>query len=402
MINVSRLWCGAEAEGDNLRYSPGVKGARNGVAAGRGPVVVWNCTQECNLHCRHCYSNSGGGGERRGRELNTVEARRLIEDLAGFRVPALLFSGGEPLMRPDLLELAAYAVELGIKPTISTNGTLIDPDTAGRLKEIGVGYVGVSLDGLEDTHDRFRGRRGAFAAALKGIDACTAVGQKAGLRFTLNRHNVNELGAVLDLVETRGISRVCFYHLVYSGRGSRMIDEDIGPEETRRAMDLIIDRTRDFYQRGLEKEILTVDNHADGIYLYLRLLAESPERAQTALKLLELNGGNRSGIAIASVDWEGNVYPDQFTREHILGNVRERSFREIWTDSSNDILAGLKDRAGRLKGRCRTCGWLPACNGNFRARAEAVTGDFWETDPACYLTKGEIDSAPYSKLGPGH
>lgn len=388
MISITKLWCGAAASGDRLRYADEVSGARHGVAAGQGPVVVWNCTRTCNLRCRHCYSNSEA--KKYEGELTTAEARRFLEDLAAFKVPVILFSGGEPLTRPDLLELAAYAAELGIRPTISTNGTLITPSVAARLKEIGVGYVGISLDGIGENNDRFRGQKGAFARALEGIRNCLAVGQRVGLRFTINRHNYQELEAILDLVEEENIPRVCFYHLVYSGRGSHMVAEDVSHAETRRALDLIIERAEDFHRRGLDKEILTVDNHADGVYLYLKLRRRDPERAAQVYELLARNGGNRSGIAIAAVDWYGDVHPDQFTQNHTLGNVRQRPFGEIWTDLSNPILAGLKNRRHLLLGRCRRCRWLDLCNGNFRARAEAVTGNFWEADPACYLTDEEI------------
>ncbi|AQS59516.1 putative heme d1 biosynthesis radical SAM protein NirJ1 [Desulforamulus ferrireducens] len=387
MIGISKLLCGTQNYGDSLRYAHGTQGQVHGAVAGHGPVVVWNSTRTCNLKCRHCYSESDS---KKYHELNTEEAKRFIDDLAEFNVPVLLFSGGEPLVRPDFFELAEYAKQKGIRTTISTNGTLITPKVAERLKNIGVGYVGISLDGIGEVNDRFRGKQGAFEAALAGIRNCLAVGQRVGLRFTINRHNYKELDKIFDLIERENIPRVCFYHLVYSGRGSEMIKEDITPEETRAVLDLIIERTLDFHRRGLDKEILTVDNHADAIYIYLKLLKEDPERARQVLELLTRNGGNRTGIAIGEVDWEGNVHADQFTRNHCFGNVRERKFGEIWTDMSHPILAGLKDRKPLLKGRCAKCRWLNLCNGNFRARAEAVYGDFWAEDPACYLTDEEI------------
>ena len=293
-------------------------------------------------------------------------------------------------MRDDILYLAEYAAKQGIRSTFSTNGTLITRKIAKKLKEIGVGYVGISLDGLGENNDKFRGQKGAFDLALRGIQNCLAEGQKVGLRFTINRHNYQELPGIFDLIEEENIPRVCFYHLVYSGRGSKMMNEDISHAETRKALDLIIDKVRYFNAKGLNKEILTVDNHADGVYLYLKLLDEDPQRAQKVLELLTNNGGNRTGIAIGEVDWFGNVHPDQFTQNYTFGNVKERKFGDIWTDTQHPILKGLKDRKSLLKGRCAQCKWLNLCNGNFRARAEAVTGDFWESDPACYLTDEEI------------
>jgi len=388
MISVTKLLCGTDYFGDSLRYSRSSKEQVHGTTRGYGPVVVWNCTRTCNLNCIHCYSNSGA--QKNSGELTTQEAKRFIDNLAEFNVPVLLFSGGEPLLRPDLPELVSYAGNKGIRPTISTNGTLLDRDFTVTLKNIGTGYVGISLDGIGENNDRFRGRKGAFAAALKGIRNCIATGQRVGLRFTINRHNYRDLNTIFDLIEAENIPRACFYHLVYSGRGSKMIEEDINRDEARAAMDLIMERTVDFHRRGLQKEILTVDNHADGVYIYLKINHDNPERAAGILELLKANGGNRTGIAIGAVDWYGDVHPDQFTQNHTFGNVRQRKFGEIWTDPSQPVLAGLKDRKSLLKGRCAACRWLDICNGNFRARAEAVTGDFWESDPACYLTDKEI------------
>lgn len=388
MISVTKLLCDTEYFGDTLRYSQDSKSQIHGTTTGHGPVVVWNCTRTCNLRCRHCYSNSEAKNYEG--ELNTDEAIRFIDSLAEFKVPVLLFSGGEPLLRKDLLELASYAAAKGIRPTISTNGTLLEPDTVSSLNSIGVGYVGVSLDGIGDNNDRFRGQRGAFDAALKGIRNCIAAGQRVGLRFTINRSNYKDLNHILDLVEEENIPRVCFYHLVYAGRGSKMMEEDVTRQEARAAIDLIMERTLDFHHRGLKKEILTVDNHADAVYIYLKLQKTDPARAAQVLKLLQSNGGNRTGVAIGAVDWYGDVHPDQFTQNHTFGNVKERKFGDIWTDTAQPILSGLKNRKPLLKGRCAQCRWLDICNGNFRARAEAVTGDFWVADPACYLTAEEI------------
>ncbi|MFZ5595601.1 MAG: radical SAM protein [Bacillota bacterium] len=388
MINISRLLFGMENFGDSLRYGSGVKGQTGGAAAGYGPVVVWNITRACNLRCRHCYSNSGGSPD--ADEMSTAEALNFIDDLAEFRVPVILFSGGEPLVRGDFPDLAAHAVNRGMRVTVSTNGTLIDRGMAARLKDLGAGYVGISLDGIGENNDRFRGRKGAFADALEGIRNCRDAGQKMGLRFTINRNNFKEIEDIFYLIEEEGIPRVCFYHLVYSGRGSKMIEEDISHQETREALDLIAEKTARLFSKGKKVEVLTVDNHCDAIYIYLKLLRENSPRAGEVLELLKSNGGNRSGIAIGEVDWRGDVHPDQFTRNHLLGNVRNRKFAEIWTDLSNPILAGLRNRAGLIGGRCSSCRWFSLCNGNFRARAEAVHGDFWAEDPACYLSDAEI------------
>jgi len=385
MIGVSKLLCDTDNFGDTLRYAKGVGGQRHGAAAGMGPVIAWNITRTCNLNCVHCYSDSDG--KKYDGELTTAEAKKFIDDCSDFKVPVLLLSGGEPLMRPDVFDLVEHANKRGIRATFSTNGTLIDKKMAKDIKALNVGYVGISLDGLGGVNDKFRGHLGAFDKALQGIRNCSEVGQRVGLRFTINRYNFQDLEEIFRLIKDEKIPRVCFYHLVYSGRASDMMQHDVSHEESRRAMDLIIRKAEEF---GNKCEILTVDNHADIVYLYLQTLKKDPVRAEKVWELMKRNGGNRSGIAFGNVDPLGNVHSDQFTQNYTFGNVRDRAFGDIWTDESNPILAGLKDRKGLLKGRCGKCKWLNVCNGNFRSRAEATTGDFWESDPACYLTDKEI------------
>jgi radical SAM protein with 4Fe4S-binding SPASM domain len=314
----------------------------------------------------------------------------VIDDLAGFGAPVILFSGGEPLLRPDLTDLAGYAVDKGMRAVISTNGTLIDRQKAIGLKKIGISYVGVSLDGMEEINDRFRRKKGAFRDALEGIRNCQEAGLKVGLRFTMSRLNMGEISSIFDLLENMDIPRACFYHLVYAGRGSGLIDQDLSHIERRQVLDFIMDRTRDLHARGMAKEVLTVDNHADGPYLYLRMLREENPRAEEVLQLLKMNEGNNSGRGIGCISWDGSVHADQFWRHHSFGNVLERPFSQIWTDLSDPLMARLKDKKKYIKGRCAACRWLDICAGNFRVRAEAATGDLWAPDPACYLTDEEI------------
>jgi radical SAM protein with 4Fe4S-binding SPASM domain len=307
--------------------------------------------------------------------------------------PVLLFSGGEPMMRPDLYELTAYAISRGMRAVISTNGTLINDDTAARLKDIGLSYVGISLDGLRETNDHFRGVKGAFDMALEGVRACHRQGIKVGLRFTINRRNAQDVPGIFDLLEAERIPRICFYHLVYAGRGTALVEEDLSHEESRRTVDIIIDRTADLHRRDIPTEVLTVDNHCDGPYLYMRMLREGSPHADNVLQLLRMNGGNSSGLGIGCVSWDGTVHPDQFWRHLSLGNVRERPFSQIWTDVAHPVLGKLKDKKKYVTGRCAECKFLDVCGGNFRVRAEAVTGDVWAPDPACYLTDEEIGIA---------
>jgi 12,18-didecarboxysiroheme deacetylase len=391
MIGISKLYCGTVEPSDALRYgrhSSQLPSHLLQFSADKKPVVVWNVTRRCNLRCVHCYAHAKDRAEKD--ELTTEQGKSLLDDLAGFGVPVVLFSGGEPLVRKDLPELASYAVGKGMRAVISTNGTLITAPMARTLKEIGLSYVGISLDGMQEINDRFRAVPGAFRSALDGIRNCQAAGIKVGLRFTINRFNVQEIPSIFNLIEEMDIPRVCFYHLVYAGRGSELVEQDLSLEDSRKTLDLIIDNTRRLHDMGKPKEVLTVDNHADGPYIYLRMLKENPERAKEVMELLQWNEGNNSGRGIGCVSWDGAVHADQFWRHYSFGNVKERSFSEIWMDTSNPLMGRLKEKKKHVTGRCAECRWLDICGGNFRVRAEAVTGDVWAPDPACYLTDEEI------------
>jgi 12,18-didecarboxysiroheme deacetylase len=391
MIGISKLYCGTVEPSDALRYgrmSSKLPSHLLQFSSDKRPVIVWNITKRCNLKCVHCYAHAKNMPF--DNELSTLEGKNLLDDLAQFGVPVILFSGGEPLTRKDLPELAAYAVKKGMRAVISTNGTLITPEKAQTLKEIGLSYVGISLDGMEEINDRFRGVKGAFKAALQGIENCKKAGIKVGLRFTINKSNASEISKIFKLLQDMDIPRACFYHLVYAGRGTDLVKEDLSHQESRNAVDLIMDLTKQLHNEGHIKEVLTVDNHADGPYLYLRLLKENPERAREVLELLQMNEGNSSGIGIGCISWDGEVHADQFWRHYSFGNVKDRPFSEIWTDTSDPLMKKLKEKKKHAKGRCATCRWLDICAGNFRVRSEAVTGDIWAPDPACYLTDEEI------------
>ncbi len=394
MLGVSRLLTGTLSEGDPLRY-----GRRSGTlpphllhySVDKRPVVVWNSTRRCNLHCAHCYTDSADRDY--PGELNTADAVAMVDGLAEAGVPVLLMSGGEPLRRPDLLVVAMHARARGMRVVLSTNGTLITSETAAELARIGVSYVGISIDGRPEVHDRFRGLRGAFEASMMGIEACRAAGLKVGLRVTLTRANLDDLPWLFDLMEERNVPRLCIYHLAPTGRGARIRDFTPSHAETRRALDYVFERVMRMHEAGLGPEVLTADNHADAGYLWMHVNRREPERAESVRQLLRWNGGNSSGQAIASIDADGTVYADQFWRWRPLGNVRERSFTEIWDTAPPPLLQELRDRSSRLPERCQGCCFLDICNGNFRSRAEAVTGDTWGMDPLCYLTDEEVRDA---------
>jgi len=391
MIGISKLYCGQVEPSDALRY-----GRHSGklpshllqFSADKKPVVVWNMTRRCNLRCVHCYAKAL---DEQGKDaISTEQGKSLIDDLAAYGAPVMLFSGGEPLVREDLVELARYATHKGMRAVISTNGTLITQQKARELKEVGLSYVGISLDGGESVHDKFRAVPGSFKKALEGIANCQAEGLKVGLRFTINKRNAGEVPVLFDLVRDLEVPRICFYHLVYSGRGSDLIKEDLNHDETRALLDLIMDRTRALFDAGKPKEVLTVDNHADGPYVWMRLKREDPKRAGEVFELLQYNEGNSSGRGIGCISWDGQVHADQFWRCHSFGNVLERPFSQIWDDPGIELLHKLKDKKAHVGGRCARCRFLSICAGNFRARAEAWHGDIWAEDPACYLTDEEI------------
>ena len=405
MINISKLYCDQVTPGDWLRYGKKSSGERQGeiipkTASERRPIVVWNITRACNLKCVHCYNDSGAS--KADDELPTEEAKVVLDDLVQFGVPSVLFSGGEPLMRPDLFELIGYAVERGLRAVISTNGTLITTEMAKKIKQHGVSYVGISLDGIGDINDKFRGVDGAFDRAVAGIKNCQDADVRIGLRLTLTKRNVQDLEGLFDFFEAKKIERACFYHFVPSGRGGTMADEDLTHAQSRDAVEMILAKTRSYKQAGRTTDILTVDNHVDGVYVYLRLAEQDAARAEEVWKLLSWNGGGMysSGVGIGCIDFHGRVHPDQFWWHYDLGDVRRRPFSEIWMDTSDPVMRGLKDRRNYIKGRCRLCKFFNVCGGSLRVRADLHFGDPWAPDPACYLTDVEIglDDAKQTEL----
>lgn len=394
MLSVSNLLCDHRAGNEALRYGHLRRGARacepgedpfHGAAR---PVVVWAVTRACNLRCVHCYASATPGAA--PGELTFTEGIALLDDLRAFNVPAVLFSGGEPLARPDTPEFIAYAQAIGLSCTLSTNGLLIDDHMADRLAALGLRYAGISIDGTRARHDKLRGMAGAFDATLSAIDRCRARGIRVGVRFTVHALNQSDLDAIFDLCLEHDVQRLCIYHLAYAGRGGKMQKVDLTPEQTRAIVDRIFERTRQCHAEGRALEVLTVDNHADAAYLLLQLEQSDPIRAEAVWERLQGTGGNRSGCNIAAIDPLGNVHYDQFSWHYNCGNVRERPFSRIWTEATDERLAILRDRQPYLPVRCRACRFLPVCNGNLRTRAEAATGDWLGFDPSCYLTDEEI------------
>ena len=387
MFSVTNILCRRDSGNEHLRY----RSEETALTAPR-PVVVWAVTRACNLRCVHCYASANADPD--PNELTHEEGKALLNDLHAYGVPAVLVSGGEPLARPDTLELMAYARSLGLNLTLSTNGLLITEPVARKLADIDVRYVGISLDGLRDTHDKLRGMKGAFDKTLEGVKQCQQAGLKVGLRFTIHALNLDQLDAIIDLCIERNIDRLCVYHLAYAGRGGKMQKVDLTSDQTRYAVDRIFTRAQQAEAAGQRIEILTVSNHTDNAYALLHLEQKDPAWAQAAHTRLARNGGNASGSHIASIDPMGNVHYDQFSWHYPCGNVRDATFSEIWGQPTDPRLKVMRDRQSQLPMRCQGCRFLDVCNGNLRTRAEAATGDWLGMDPSCYLTEAEVTAQP--------
>ncbi len=383
MIGCTKLLCGKATVSDLIKHGEGeIEPHLLQFSTNSKPIVIWNVNNRCNLNCRHCYIEARDE-EHKG-ELSTREAERFIDDLGRMKIPVLLFSGGEPLLRGDIYQLAERAGKKGVRPVLSTNGTLISRQVAKKLRMAGFKYVGVSLDGLEQIHDDFRNRAGAFQLALEGLDNAMEAGLKVGVRFTISDKNKDDLPQVLDLIAEKGIPRFCMYHLVYSGRGRDLISMDTSKKDKERTIKYIMDRTLKFSEEKQELEILTVDNPVDGIMILKYIKQEHPEKADEVYELLRRAGGCSAGEKVANVGPQGDVHPCQFWRNLTLGNVKDKNFSKIWLDKENRHLRKLRDKTSYLKGRCKECEWVEICGG-CRVRAEAINGDPWGEDPACYL-----------------
>jgi heme d1 biosynthesis radical SAM protein NirJ len=363
-----------------------------------GPVVIWNLIRRCNLKCLHCYSISGDVDF--PGELGTEDVFAVMDDLRAFGVPVLILSGGEPLLRPDIFTISRRAKALGFYVGLSSNGTLIDENTIEAIADVGYDYVGISLDGPGAVHDAFRGRPGAFDASLRAVRLCRDRGLKVGVRFTLTLDNGRRLPELLDLLTRERIQKFYLSHLNYAGRGNKNRGRDAAAALTREALDRLFEASWRAIEAGENREFVTGNNDADGVYLLAWVQRRFPESFAHVRTRLRHWGGNASGVSIANIDNLGNVHPDTFWWDYSLGNVRERPFSTIWSDGSDPLLTGLRRRPRPVGGRCGNCSHLDICGGNTRIRALRLTGDPWAEDPGCYLTNAELDSIAQAEWPP--
>lgn len=358
------------------------------VSKGNGPVVIWNLLRRCNLTCKHCYATSTDTHFKG--ELSTEKIFSVLDDLKSFGVSVLILSGGEPLMHPDIFKISAYAKKLGFYIGLSSNGTLITDDNIEQIVAANYDYVGVSLDGMQDTHDAFRQQKGSFVEAVNGIGLCQEAGLKVGLRFTLTQDNSKDLPELLKLMDEKNIDKFYLSHLNYAGRGNKNRGRDSHSIVTREAMDLLFKTCWDDVQSGRKREFVTGNNDADGVYLLQWAEKNIPQHVEKLRQMLLRWGGNASGVNISNIDNLGNVHPDTMWWDYTIGNVNERAFGDIWQDTSDPLMRGLKAKNRPLEGRCASCKYLDICNGNSRTRAWQLTGNFWAEDPGCYLSDEEI------------
>jgi len=352
------------------------------------PVVIWNLIRRCNLTCKHCYTTSTDINF--PNELSTPEIYTVMDDLKAFKVPVLILSGGEPLLHPDIFAISRHAKDMGFYVALSTNGTKISADNIDEIASINYQYIGVSLDGIKDTHDQFRRVQGSFDQALHGTHLCLEKGIKVGLRFTLTQDNAHDFPALLQLMDDHNIDKFYLSHLNYGGRGNKNRKDDAHFSMTRTAMDLLFETSYDWLKTGKDREFVTGNNDADAVYFLHWVARYFPDKVEHIKAKLEQWGGNASGVNVANIDNLGNVHPDTFWWHYELGNVKERPFSEIWMDTADPLMAGLKQHPRPLEGRCARCHYQEICNGNTRVRAEQTTGNFWAEDPGCYLTDTEI------------
>ncbi|MDH5509865.1 MAG: radical SAM protein [Nitrospinota bacterium] len=390
MLRISALIGAAVSAGAVTKKAHGAN--NHTVPAGsRAPIVIWNLTRNCNLTCVHCYA--AAQPRQFSGELTLEQALKTAEDMAEAGVKMVVLSGGEPLFRQDIFQIAERLVHLGVTTSLSSNGTLFDKPAIEKIAKTGFSYVGVSLDGLGDIHDKFRGLPGSFVKAVEGVRNVKAAGLKSGVRFTITKMNIGDVNGMFDLAEELKADKLYFSHLVYSGRGNGLKDFDLTKENTRKLMDLIMDKAVKYAKSGNGPELVTGNNDADAVYLYMRVVRDYPAAADRLMQILKLAGGASAGIGVANIDARGAVHPDPLMSSVNLGNVTEKTFKEIWFQNPDPTLARLRRRPQEFNGRCGSCRWIPICGGSTRVRAQRLADDLWGSDPACYLTDEEIQPA---------
>jgi radical SAM protein with 4Fe4S-binding SPASM domain len=353
-------------------------------------LVVWNFTYKCNLNCKHCYSDAG---ENPRKELSTGEALKVVDQIADFGVTSLAFSGGEPLMKKDFFEVAEHAVKSGLYVSLATNGTLLNRRTVRRLKEIGLNYVEVSLDGASrETHDAFRGKTNSFAQALNGLKNCIEEDVCTCLAVTATKNNLNEIPAVFSLAESIGVDRFTLFNFIPTGRGKDIAEIDLSPQEREELLNFLYKKLTEHPKMAilttapqLARVAMQCPSTQEDMIMPLAHM-EAAKLSRKAKTLADFIGGCGAGRFYCALSPEGNVQPCVFLPIDV-GNLKTDKFEDIWAESS--IFKVLRNR-GNLKGRCSKCDFKYVCGG-CRARAFAYYDDYLKSDPGCIrkLTGGD-------------
>ncbi len=343
-------------------------------------LVFWETTAGCNLECVHCRRLEVSRELMRS-DLTTDEARRLIDQIAAAGRPVLVFSGGEPLLRPDIFELAGHASGAGLPTALATNGTLIDAGLAGRIAATGFDRVSVSLDGADEaTHDRFRGLPGSFARTMAGLRHLRVRGVPTQINCTIARHNRDQITALLQLAEREGAVAVHYFLLVPVGCGAQIADEQMLD------MDEVEERLRLIDELAQATTLQIKPTCAPHYYRIIRQQARhrgsglpaAGRPGHPAGPLHSLTKGCLAGTAVCFVSHEGEVFPCGYLPIS-AGNVRRQDFGVIWREA--EVFGQLRDPA-RLTGKCGACEFKHVCAG-CRARAFYQFGDYLAEEPYC-------------------
>lgn len=348
-----------------------------------GAIAIWNFTNRCNLSCLHCYSKSTLDEVD---TLTTPQIKKTILEMKENGIKFIIFSGGEPLTRKDLFEIADFCKENGIITYLSSNGLYFTKSNIQKIVDT-FNYVGVSIDGDEETHDYFRGLKGAFKETLKAVKLANSTGSKVGIRFTMTKDTIGSLEYIFDMVEKENIPKIYISHLVYSGRGLDNLKMDLTKEQRREAVDFILDKAFQYHKEGRDIEIVTGNMEMDAVVFLERFANEYPDLKEKMRERLVSWGGNSAGRKLLNINSEGDVRPDPFF-PITIGNIIEQNFSDIW--QKGELLEQLRKHPRKqISGICSDCEQIDICNGGSRARAYAITGDLWSEDPSCYLTKEE-------------
>lgn len=358
-----------------------------------GSIVIWNMTNRCNLLCHHCYSKADANEKE---TLTFEQIEQTIPKLKKAGINFVIFSGGEPLLRKDIFEIAQLMKEHNIMTYLSTNGLYITPKNVDKIIAT-FNYIGISIDGIKEVHDFFRAQEGAYDKAIAAIKLLQAHGGNAGIRFTLTKETQESFYAMFDLIEELNVDKFYISHLVYSGRGEQNLEIDISKEQRREYVDFIINKAFEYYHEGKNINLVTGNMEMDAIVLLKYFEKHYPEHAPLLHKKLTSWGGNSAGNRLGNMDWLGNVKPDPFF-PFTVGNYLEEDFDAIWKSEEQMLLQKLRQMPRAIEGKCSQCDYIRICNGGSRSRAFSITGNLWAEDPSCYLNELDIRREEYEEI----